>query len=201
MAGTGGQAVPQLARPRRPPHARAPERRDLARRQEEEPIPPEPVDVEGLWLSALGAWLDLHGEWDTDPYSDTTIRSILLWDHVAPLGRDQYVRVVYPGYLFPFGHKTSLVKLTERKMKDAAPSVAGLYQRKFLARRPAAPVVRRHRNFPFDELGSHAPRHADTRQRPGSEQALLPEGERRAVQLGPALRSTRSSGPSDSSRL
>ena len=25
------------------------------------------------------------------------------WDHVAPLGRDQYVRVVYPGYLYPFG--------------------------------------------------------------------------------------------------
>ena len=32
--------------------------------------PPEPVDVEGLWLSALGAWLDLHGEWDTMPYSE-----------------------------------------------------------------------------------------------------------------------------------
>ena len=48
------------------------------------------------------------------------------------MGRDQYVRVVYPGYLFPFGNKTTLVKLTERKMKDAAPSVAGLYQRKFL---------------------------------------------------------------------
>jgi prefoldin subunit 5 len=96
------------------------------------PIPPEPVDVEGLWLSALGAWLDLHGAWDTDPYSSAQIRSILFWDHVAPMGRDQYVRVVYPGYLFPFGHKTTLVKLTERKMKDAAPSVAGLYQRKFL---------------------------------------------------------------------
>ena len=95
-------------------------------------IPPEPVDVEGLWLSALGAWLDLHGAWNTDDYSEAEIRSILFWDHVAPMGRDQYVRVVYPGYLFPFGNKTTLVKLTERKMKDAAPSVAGLYQRKFL---------------------------------------------------------------------
>ena len=116
------------------------------------PIPPEPVDVEGLWLSALGAWLDLHGEWNTDPYSENEIRSILLWDHVAPLGRDQFVRVVYPGYLFPFGHKTSLVKLTERKMKDAAPSVAGLYQQKFLlVGQPRRSYARR--NFPFDELG------------------------------------------------
>lgn len=96
------------------------------------PIPPDPVDVSGLSLSALGAWLDLHGSWDTDPYSDAKIASILLWDHVAPMGRDQYVRVVYPGYLYPFGHKATLVKLTERKMKDASPSVAGLYQRKFL---------------------------------------------------------------------
>ena len=38
------------------------------------PIPPEPVDVEGLWLSALGAWLDLHGEWNTDPYSQADDR-------------------------------------------------------------------------------------------------------------------------------
>ena len=116
------------------------------------PIPPEPVDVEELWLSALGAWLDLHGEWETDPYSFAQIRSILLWDHVAPMGRDQFVRVVYPGYLFPFGHKTALVKLTERKMKDAAPSVAGLYQKKFLVvGQPRRTYSKR--KFPFLELG------------------------------------------------
>ena len=97
-----------------------------------QPISPEPVDVEGLWLSALGAWLDLHGDWVTLPYSATGLPSILKWDHVAPMGRDQFVRVVYPGYLFPFGHRATLVKLTERKMKAPRPSVAGLYQRKFL---------------------------------------------------------------------
>jgi hypothetical protein len=119
--------------------------------QRRRPIPPEPVDVEDLWLSALGAWLDLHGEWKTDPYSLAKMRSILLWDHVAPLGRDQYVRVVYPGYLFPLGHKTTLVKLTERKMKDAAPSVAGLYQKKFLVvGQPRRTYAKR--EFPFVEV-------------------------------------------------
>jgi hypothetical protein len=118
------------------------------------PIAPDPVDVEGLWLSALGAWLDLHGQWETDPYSEANIRSILLWDHVAPMGRDQFVRVVYPGYLFPLGHKTSLVKLTERKMKDAAPSFAGLYQRKFLVvGQPIRSWPLSKRNFPFLEVG------------------------------------------------
>lgn len=96
------------------------------------PIAPRPVQATALWLSSLGAWLDLHGEWDTKPYSAVGSPSILLWDHIAPMGRDQYVRVVYPGYLYPFGHRATLVKVTERKMKDASPSVAALYQRMFI---------------------------------------------------------------------
>ncbi|MGI8683862.1 MAG: hypothetical protein ACR2MO_01960 [Acidimicrobiales bacterium] len=95
-------------------------------------IPPEPVDARELWLSALGAWLDLHGDWVTAPYSVAAMSSILAWDHEAPFGRDQYVRVEYPGFLFPIGHRAVLVKVTERKMKDAAPSLAALYQRKFI---------------------------------------------------------------------
>ncbi len=97
-----------------------------------EPVAPAPVGADALWLSALGAWLDLHGEWDTLPYSAGGMQSILSWDHLAPMGRDQYVRVVYPGYLYPFGHRCALVKVTERKMKTRSPSYAGLYQRMFL---------------------------------------------------------------------
>jgi hypothetical protein len=114
-------------------------------------LAPRPVDVEALHLSSLGAWLDLHGQWDSRPYSAAALASILSWDHVAPMGRDQFVRVVYPGYLYPFGHRTTLVKLTERKMKDAAPSAAGLYQRKFLV---VGEPMRRYdqRDLPFQEV-------------------------------------------------
>jgi hypothetical protein len=115
------------------------------------PIPPDPVGVEGLWLSALGAWLDLHGGWTTLPYSEVQMASILLWDHVAPMGRDQYVRVVYPGYLYPFGHRATLVKVTERKMLNASPSIAGLFQRKFLVvGQPLRTYAQR--DFPFTEV-------------------------------------------------
>lgn len=96
------------------------------------PVAPRPVGADALWLSALGAWLDLHGEWDSLPYSAGQLQSILSWDHLAPMGRDQYVRVVYPGYLYPFGHRCALVKITERKLKTTSPSYAGLYQRMFL---------------------------------------------------------------------
>ena len=40
------------------------------------PISPVPVDVTNLWLSALGAWLDLHGEWETTRYAAASIRPI-----------------------------------------------------------------------------------------------------------------------------
>lgn len=93
---------------------------------------PEPVDARRLELSALGAWLDLHGQWKTAPYTHAGQDAILSWDHVAPMGRDQFVRVVYPGFLFPFGHRASLVKITERKIKDSKDPQARLYQRKFL---------------------------------------------------------------------
>ena len=114
-------------------------------------IGPQPVDARALWLSAVGAWLDFHGEWDTVPYSEGGMSAIESWDHLAPMGRDQYVRVVYPGYLWPFGHRASLVKLTERKMREAAPSIAGLYQRMFLVVKQ--PVKRFEQNdLPFSEV-------------------------------------------------
>lgn len=109
------------------------DRRILVRQSAEKSFAePEPVAVERLYLSSLGAWLDLHGEWDATPYAAAKKPSILSWDHVAPMGRDQFVRVVYPGYLFPFGHRCALVKVTERKIKEQDNPQARLYQKKFL---------------------------------------------------------------------
>lgn len=93
---------------------------------------PKPIDVQRLCLSSLGATLDLHGRWDTKPYSSHNLSAILSWDHIAPLGRDQFVRVAYPGYLFPFGHRCALIKITERKIDSATNPVAYLRQRQFL---------------------------------------------------------------------
>lgn len=76
---------------------------------------PAPVTVNRLMLSSLGAWLDSAGTWT--PPSPLEIEA---WNHVATMGRDHYVRVVYAGFLFPFGHSASLVKVTERSL-DPAP--------------------------------------------------------------------------------
>jgi hypothetical protein len=55
------------------------------------------------------------------------------WVHVATQGRDHYVRIVYEGRLRPFGHRASLVKVTERKfIDDGGIVVAHLTQRMFI---------------------------------------------------------------------
>lgn len=89
---------------------------------------PMPVDAKRLYLSSQGAWLDLHGGWNTGPYANSVSTPIDSWDHIAVMGRDQYVKVTYPGYLFPFGHRASLIKITERRIDDAVAPQAYLRQ-------------------------------------------------------------------------
>ena len=99
---------------------------------------PNPVRVKRLMLSTLGAWIDARGAWDPPPGL-----SVMEWVQRGTQARDHYVKVVYKGYLFPFGHRASLVKVTERKFVRAplsgvfaptgeAPFVAYLRQRMYI---------------------------------------------------------------------
>ena len=85
-----------------------------------------PLRADYLMLSALGAWMDIQGNWD-DP-----THSVKAWRHRMSMGRDTYVRVVESGYLYPFGHRASLVIVSERKLK-LKPNAGGfLMQREYL---------------------------------------------------------------------
>ena len=95
---------------------------------------PVPIAVNELTLSSLGAWIDSRGAWPIPKGNNLTVEE---WRHIATLGRDHYVRVVYKGYLLPFGHAASLVKITERKFQRSANSpngqvVAYLRQRMYI---------------------------------------------------------------------
>jgi hypothetical protein len=91
---------------------------------------PNPVDVGLLALTSLGAWIDARGVW---PFRQPTGLSVEEWRHRATLGRDHYVRVVYAGFLFPFGHRASVIKITERMFHGDDPgNPAYLRQRMFL---------------------------------------------------------------------
>jgi len=56
------------------------------------------------------------------------------WTHIATLGRDHYVRIVYEGFLYPLGHRAALIKITERKIVDDPKrgTLAHLFQRMFI---------------------------------------------------------------------
>jgi len=89
-------------------------------------------EAKRLHLSALGALVDVEGTWTNLP--DQV--DLQQWRHLATLGRDHYVRVMYAGYLCPFGNAASLVKVTERRFESMTPDsperVALLRQRFFI---------------------------------------------------------------------
>ncbi|MEW2529168.1 hypothetical protein [Streptomyces sp. NPDC047071] len=120
---------------------------------------PTPLTGDNLMLSAMGGWLDSLGRWDRPPEGF----QVTQWRHRASLGRDHYVRVMYRGRLFPFGHLADLVKVTERKFDHKRPdNAAYLNQRFFImvrepVRRYGAPedteeLKRLRRRFPFTSV-------------------------------------------------
>jgi hypothetical protein len=122
--------------------------------------PPRAIDVNQLMLSALGAWMNVRGHWD-DPGGLFNIEE---WLHRAAMGRDNYVRVVEAGYLLPFGHRASLIKVTERKFQknSSGHTTAYLRQREFIVvKEPekdygylvTAVPQKRGRDFPYTSVG------------------------------------------------
>jgi hypothetical protein len=89
------------------------------------------AETKKLMLSSLGAWIDARYGYDPLPLGHGL--SLEEWQHITTMGRDQYVKVVELGYLFPFGHRAALVKVTERKFEVAGgSSVAYLRQRFYI---------------------------------------------------------------------
>jgi hypothetical protein len=69
------------------------------------------------------------------------------------MGRDGYVRVAYPGFLFPFGHRCFLVEVTEREVKHRETPVAYLWKRWFLVvRQPTRTYPADERDNPFGQV-------------------------------------------------
>lgn len=91
---------------------------------------PPAIHADKLFLSTLGAWMDVLG--DFDPFNiPNQPFSLLQWRHIAGMARDAYVRVVSAGYLCHPGNRAALIKITERKfqLNPAGQTTAYLRQR------------------------------------------------------------------------
>ena len=123
------------------------------------PYQPRASRARKLQLSALGGSLDVEGNWKERP----TGVDLEQWRHIASLGRDQYVRVVYTGFLCALPHAASLIKVTERKFESLG---ADIRQQRVAVLRQSYYIVTRERikdysgqnhqfagrNFPFKQV-------------------------------------------------
>jgi hypothetical protein len=97
---------------------------------------PEPFKIHQLALTSLGGWLNVRGDWDppSPPSPPSGGGGLEVWRHVTTGGRDQYARVQVRVYLFPYGHKASVVSETEREFEPTAEApIAALRQRQYIA--------------------------------------------------------------------
>jgi hypothetical protein len=105
-----------------------------------------PLLVSNLSLSSLGAWFDWKQSWEFPA-------NVVDYRHQAYMGRDGYVRVVYPGFLFPFGHRCFLVEITEREIKHRDVPVAYLWKRWFIiVRQPTRTYPATDLDNPFGQV-------------------------------------------------
>jgi len=86
-----------------------------------------PLPVRDLALSAQGAWLDVDATFETPTQPD-----IYQWVHRSTMGRDQFVRVVERGFLYPTGHRALYVTVSQRMIEDKNPPFAYLEKRTYV---------------------------------------------------------------------
>jgi hypothetical protein len=118
-------------------------------------VRPRAAQVKRLALSSLGAWVDVRARWDFERYikafmhePEELLKPLSTWEHVAPMGRDQYVRIDTPGYLYPLGHAAVLVKITYRQIVGATKPQAALFQKQYIVLSEPQKNFSR-RDFPF----------------------------------------------------
>ncbi|MGJ7567703.1 hypothetical protein ACSFBM_27885 [Variovorax sp. GB1R11] len=137
---------------------------------------PRPFHASLFRLSALGASMRSKGLWDPPYFRGRRQRcdetdggyalSIQAWDHSSTFSRSHFDRVVYKGYLMPYGHQAVLIKITARgaELVGGRGSVAANLQRYFIR------VVKPRLDFP---LPGQPPESANAFPQPASVEILL----------------------------
>jgi hypothetical protein len=152
-----------------PPHADVPfrmsldpnDRDQIVRLSSDFTIPgykPPTLGADKLYLSTLGAWMDVLGDFDPMSIHGHPF-NLLQWRHIAGMARDSYVRVVTAGYLCHPGNRAVLIKTTERKfqLNPSGTTTAYLRQRlQLLVKEPEKDygflTPREQRGLPYKKL-------------------------------------------------
>jgi hypothetical protein len=73
------------------------------------------IKSERVMLSGLGGWLKAR------LVDDTPTTSLAAWVQDVTLTRDQYVKIVRRGFLYPYGHRATFVEIAERTYQSRVP--------------------------------------------------------------------------------
>lgn len=73
------------------------------------------IVADDMVLSALGGSAFLRSRWPN------TVSTLSAWDNRTRLGRDDYVRTVREGFLFPYGHRASKETVSLRRVRAMGP--------------------------------------------------------------------------------
>ncbi|WP_148685659.1 hypothetical protein [Candidatus Nitrosocosmicus hydrocola] len=76
----------------------------------------KPVSLKKFYLSSLGAWMDVFGDWEV-PLTDRRVGK-QQWFHRATMGRDSYVQVTSVGYFCPLGFAGQMTKIVKRVFSE-----------------------------------------------------------------------------------
>jgi hypothetical protein len=103
---------------------------------------------EQLILSSLGGWMRVQSKFFFPPldgligkmigheFDSPELFSLQDWSQIVVMGRDQYVRIIQRGYLFPFGHRVNQISVAERQFapaRDGEGKAAYVIRRSYLA--------------------------------------------------------------------
>jgi hypothetical protein len=128
------------------------------------------VTAHRLWLSTRGGFLDSVGDWESTSFD------LAEWKHQATLGRDQYVKVVVKGFLFPFGHRAVYTTVSEREFEKVDGEIVATFRQYsyVVIRQPTVSydpadtygIANDSRDFPFRSLTITTPRTPDIKTPP-----------------------------------
>lgn len=77
----------------------------------------------------------------TKPGSEDITVNLAAWTQIGTGGRDQYVKIVEVGWLYPFGHQATLTTITERRFEPGANGAPVAYLVQFQYVTVTEPVV------------------------------------------------------------
>jgi len=104
----------------------------------------QPLAMEQLILSALGGWASMEGNFTPDPSKKQDLERFI---YRFSQRRDYYVEVDHKGYLWPFGHRAILIKVTQRFFYSSQDSVTPSANVCYLRTRFFVVVKQKTRNF------------------------------------------------------